>query len=57
MIDSQPNINTLNAEEIPGQDFNTEIVNIDTRLDAPQEQLVPPKSPAAMVKVVQVLVM
>ena len=28
----------------------------DTKLDAPQQQIVPPKSPAAKVKVVQVLV-
>ena len=51
-----PTLPHSNAEEIPDHDYNTEMVKVDTKLDAPQQQRVPPKYPEAKAKVVQVLV-
>ena len=43
----------LKAEEIPDQDFNTKMVKDDRKLNAPKQQIVPPKAPAGKIKVVQ----
>ena len=51
----EPKINTFYAhKKILNQDFNTEMVKIDTKSDAPQRHIVPPKAPAEKVKVVRV---
>ena len=49
-----PTLTHFNAEEIPDHDFNTKMVKVDTTLDDLQQQIVPPKSPAAKVNIIQV---